>query len=120
MEGVEYFAAGLRLVPTGAQLARELELPATDELLWTLRHRDARPRGTFHLRAFTEATSRSERIEVLRRALLPTRRWIVLRYPWASGGPLPLIGAYGVHIARAPGLAARAWWFQRRARRARR
>ena len=117
-QGVEFFAAGLRLVPAGAELARELELPSTDELLWTISHRDTRPRGTFHLQALAGAASGSARMAVLRRALLPTRRWIVRRYPWASAGPLPLVAAYAAHIARLPALAARAWWFRRRARRA--
>jgi hypothetical protein len=119
VQGVEYFAAGLRMVAAGAKLADELELPPTDELLWTILNRADRPRGTFHLRAFAEAATLSRRVELLRRSLLPTRDWILRRHPWASGGRLRLLAAYAMHIAGAPGWAVRAWRFERRARRAR-
>jgi hypothetical protein len=114
----EAFAAGLRLVPRGAALAQDLRLPATDELLWTIAHRDSRPRGTFHLEALRDARSPRARASVLRRALIPKREWIAWQYPWASRGRVHLAVAYGRHLARTPIWAARAWRFRRRARRA--
>jgi hypothetical protein len=112
------FAAGLRLLPRGAAEAERLGLPLTDEEDWTIRHRVARPRGTFHVRALAEAGSLSERASILRRALLPERAWIVLQHPAAAHSTIRLVGAYATHLARAPAWAARAWRFRRKARRA--
>jgi Uncharacterised nucleotidyltransferase len=114
----EAFAAGLRLVPHGRELAAELALPASAELEWTIRHRHIRPRGTFHLQALTEADGLGQRLDVLRRSLLPSRAWIIRQHPWAGDG-VRLIAAYGFHLMRAPAWAARAWLFRRQARRAR-
>lgn len=113
------FAAGLRSVPAGAALARELELPATDQLQWSVIHAADRPRGTFHLQALAEARGLFARAEVLRRSLLPPRKWIVWQHPWARRGGVRLVAAYGLHLMRAPAWSARAWRFRRRARRAR-
>jgi hypothetical protein len=112
------FAAGLRQLPQGAALARRLCLPATDELQWAITHRDRRPRGTFHLHAFSQATTIGERASLLRRSLLPNSRWIAWQYPWARDRGVRLIGGYVVHLVRTPFWAARAWQFRRRARRA--
>lgn len=117
VQATEAFAAGLRLVPPGAALARDLGLPAAGELEWTIAHRDARPRGTFHLRAFAQAPTLRERASVLRRSLLPRREWMDWQYPWARAGGARLVVAYGVHLLRAPLWAARAWRFRRRASR---
>jgi Uncharacterised nucleotidyltransferase len=114
----EAFAAGLRLVPAGAALARQLRLPPADPLLWAIAHRDTRPRGTFHLDAFAQASSLRERTDVLRRALLPSPAWIRWEYRWAGEGRARPLVAYIIHIGRAPFWAARAWRFRRRARRA--
>ena len=116
---VEAFAAGLALVPAGAALARELRLPAADRLLWEIAHRDARPRGTFHLDAFAHAATQRERIDVLRRSLFPRRAWIAWEYPWARGRPIRMAAAYVRHVARAPAWALRAARYRRRARRRR-
>jgi hypothetical protein len=110
------FAAGLRLVPPGAALARDLALPPTDELQWAIANRNVRPRGTFHLRAFAEARTLPQRASVLRRSLLPRREWIAWQYPWARAGGVRLLAAYGLHLMRAPVWAAAAWRFRRRAR----
>jgi Uncharacterised nucleotidyltransferase len=112
------FATGLRLLPEGAAEASRLELPSTAELDWTIRHRSARPRGTFHIQALAEASGLGERLRILRLALLPARTWIRYEYRWARHGRLRLIAAYAVHLARAPGWAARACLFRWRARRA--
>lgn len=118
IDATEAFAAGLRLLPEGAALAARLALPTTAELDWTIRHRPDRPRGTFHLQALAEATGVRERFRILRRSLLPNRVWIMNQHPWARPGGLRVIAAYGAHLARGPGWAARAWLFHRRARRA--
>jgi hypothetical protein len=112
------FAAGLRLLPQGAAEAARLGVPRTDEEDWAIRNRAARPRGTFHVRALEQATTASERLGILRRALFPDRAWVVLQHPAAGQSTLRLIGAYAAHLARAPAWAIRAWLFGRRARRA--
>src|SRR5262249_58494084 len=55
VDGTLAFAAGLRLVPAGADLARELGLPPSDEVTWAILTRKERPRGTFHLDALVRA-----------------------------------------------------------------
>jgi hypothetical protein len=116
IEATPAFAAGLRLLPAGADLADQLALPDTPELSWQIRHRKSRPRGTYHLRALAEARGVRARLNVLRRSLFPTRRWIVVQFPWASEGRFRLIAAYTAHLARTPLWAARAWRFRRRAK----
>jgi hypothetical protein len=114
LQAVEAFAAGLRLVPGGDLLARRLELPAAESLLWQIAHRGERPRGTFHMQAFTEARGLIERIKLLRRSLLPKRAWIVWEHPQAARSRVRLFAAYCAHILRAPAWATRAWRFRRR------
>jgi hypothetical protein len=118
IEATRAFAAGLRLLSRGAAEAARLGLPVTAEEDWTIRHRAARPRGTFHIRALAEAGSVSDRLRILRRALLPNREWIVHQHPAAQHSTARLIGAYAVHLARAPAWAARAWLFRQKAKRA--
>jgi hypothetical protein len=115
VRATEAFAAALRLLPAGVILADELALPHAETLLWRIAHHDERPRGVFHLQAFTDASSLRERIVVVRRSLLPTRAWIVWERPWAAMGRLRLLAAYAMHIVRAPVWAARAWAFRREA-----
>lgn len=115
---VATFAAGLRLAPAGATLARDLALPPTDEATWEIENRDLRPRGTFHLRAWREAGGFRERVGILRRSLLPSPDWIRAEYPGAGRGTRRLLLAYARHFARTPAWAFKAWRFRRRARRA--
>jgi hypothetical protein len=112
------FAAGLRLLPSGVAIAVELALPETAELDWEILHREARPRGAFHLQALAQARGWREHASVLRRSLIPSREWIIWEFPSAAGGTLRLLAAYVWHLLRAPAWAARAWRFRRRARRA--
>ena len=70
------------------------------------------------LEALAEAGGLGDRLAILRRALLPSRAWIMHEHAWARTGRLRLIAAYAWHLARAPAWAARAWRFRRRARRA--
>jgi hypothetical protein len=118
IDAVEAFAAGLRLLPQGEAEAARLGLAAPAELDWKIQHRWSRPRGTFHLEAMTEANGLGERLQILRRSLLPRHAWITYEHPWAQGGRVRVIVAYGLHLARAPVWAARAWIFTLRARRA--
>ena len=118
LEATRNFAAGLRLVPNGADVADELGLPPTDELDWAIRHRDLRPRGTFHFQALARARGARARADVLRRSLLPSREWIAWEYPWAHRSRARLVAAYGAHLLRAPLWAARAWRYRSRERRA--
>lgn len=113
----EAFAAGLRLSRRGTEVARRLELPATDLLDWMITHRGERPRGTLHLQALAEAQSPRDVLDVLRRSLLPRRAWIIYEHPWARPGGLRVLAAYGVHLAKTPVWAARAWRFRRRSAR---
>jgi hypothetical protein len=112
------FSAGLRLLPSGASMARELGLPPAPELEWQILNRTSRPRGTFHLQAIARATGFREHIDVLRRSLLPKRRWIETEFPWARRSTPLLLLAYARHVLRAPIWAARAWRFRTDARRA--
>lgn len=114
LEATEAMAGGLRLLPAGAVLADRLGLPPAEAVLWELAQRDARPRGTFHLQALREARTLSERLYVLRRALLPSRAWIVWEHPGAARSPIRLALGYAVHLARTPAWALRAYRFQRR------
>jgi hypothetical protein len=108
------FAAGLRLVPDGEQLANALRLPDDPTFDWEIRHLDERPRGAFHVQAFREAGGPRERLRLLRRALLPNRRWLTVEYAWAQKSPLHLAAGYLLHLVRTPLWAARAWAFRRR------
>jgi sarcosine oxidase gamma subunit len=118
IDATDAFAAGLRLVSEGAEMAERLALGSTAELDWKIRHRHARPRGTFHLQALADARGARERVGILRRSLLPSQAWIKHQHPWARAGGLRVIAAYGAHLARAPGWAVDAWLFRGRARRA--
>ena len=112
------FAAGLRLVPDGVALAQELDLPAEVGLEWEIAHRAERPRGTFHVEALRRAGGIHERGRLLRKALLPNRRWLAIEYHWSERGGLWLALAYALHLARTPVWGVKAWTYRRRARRA--
>jgi hypothetical protein len=116
LQAVEWFAAGVRLVPDGRLLARRLGLPVDEAAHEKMALRAMRPGGTFHLRAFSEAPGFRQRLQVLRRALLPKQAWIVWHYPWATTSRGRLVAAYGAHILHVPLMAARAWRFSRRER----
>jgi hypothetical protein len=118
VDAVDAFAAGLRLVPEGARLAAALELPETSGFEWEMRHRDERPRGTFHLRAFADAAGWRERLALLRRALVPSREWLEYEEPRARDSSLWLAIARLKHLLRTPAWALRALVYRRRARRA--
>jgi hypothetical protein len=119
IDALDSFAAGLRLNPTGAHAAVSLGLPATPELDWEVRNLAARPRGRFHLHALRAARTTPARLAIVRRALLPSREWIVRDYRWAWRGGVTLWLAYLLHILRAPLWALRAAGFARRRGRSR-
>jgi hypothetical protein len=118
VKGEAPFAAGLRLLRSGAELAGQLHLPPTPQLEWEIQHRESRPRGTFHLQAMANARGPRERLNVLRRSLLPTPQWIRWQFSWAARHSWLLPVAYARHLLRAPLWAARAMRYWRRARRA--
>ena len=60
----------------------------------------------------------AERVRAVRRALLPSRAWILFQYPAAQRGGVWLIAARAHHLLRAPLWAARALRYRREARRA--
>jgi hypothetical protein len=118
VDALPHFAAGLRLVTEGRELVASLHLPVTEAVEWEIGHRAERPRGAFHVDAFGSAESMRERFGLARRALFPSRQWLVVEYHWAARGPLRLALGYALHMARAPGWAIQVWSFRRRARRA--
>jgi hypothetical protein len=117
IEATDAFAAGLRLVEPGVELAQRLGLPATTRLDWELRQA-VRPRGRSHLQAFLQASDLRTRANVARRALLPHPRWIARQYAWAHDRRGRLFAAYLLHLARSPAWAIRALRFHRREKRA--
>ena len=119
IEATEAFAAGLRMVEPGVELAKTLELPPTSRLDWEVRQ-SARPRGRFHLQAFLQAPNLRTRAHVLRRALFPHPRWMVRQYPWAQDRRARMFAAYLLHLARSPAWALRALLFRHRESRAER
>ena len=118
LEAVPAFSAGLRRLPEGELLAEQLGLPSAAELDWEIRNREARPRGTFHVRALSEAKGVREPAAILARALFPTPNWMRRRYDWASWSRGRLVLAYLFHLVHAPGMALRARRFVSEARRA--
>jgi hypothetical protein len=115
---IEPFATGLQLVAPSAALIEELHLPSATAAVWDAEHRDEFPRGLYFLEA-TRRAKGTERLHLVRRALLPSARWIVYTYRLGDEpGRLRLLAAYAQHLARAPVWAARAAWFSRRRRRA--
>jgi hypothetical protein len=112
--GGEAFAAGLRLLPRGAKLADRLGLGSAERTLWAIANRDSRPRGTFHLDALAEARSAREKVDIIRRALLPSRAWLSWEMRWATRSHAHLALAYLMHIVRAPLWAVRALRYGRR------
>ena len=118
VQASEAFAFGLRLVPAGAELAQELNLPAADHLEWEMLHSDVRPRGTFHLQALMDAPSLLDAARALRRALLPSRAWIVWQDPRAERSRAWLLAARARHLLRTPVWAMRALRYWRKRRRA--
>ena len=119
VDALQAFAAGLRLLPPGADLASELELPPTPELDWMIRHRVKRPVGALHLQALEELGGFRERLSVVRRSVVPPRSWIVAQYRWVRRPRgLRFVAAYALHIARLPVWVVRAGRFRVYARRA--
>lgn len=109
----EAFATGLRLVESGAELARRLDLPPTDAMHWAVAHQHLRPRGAFHWQAFIEAHGVRARLNVLRRSLFPTRTWILWEYPRAKRGGVWLWAGYAAHLLRVLGWAAQVARFRK-------
>ncbi len=118
LSATEPLSAGLRLSARGASVAAQLGLRASPGLEWAIRHRESRPRGTFHVRGLIDAHGWRERAGIVRRSLLPRPEWIAAQSPWARRGRRALVAAYALHVVRSPLWALRAWRFDRRSRRA--
>ena len=108
------FAAGLRLVPAGAELAESLDLPPTPALSWALSDPGARPPGTARLEAMQSADGLAGRARIVRRSLFPSRDWISVHFPWAGRSHARMAAAYALHVLRTPVWALRAWHYRRR------
>lgn len=113
---ISTLAAGLRLAPGGSEMARRLGLPPTPRLTWTIMQRDSRPRGTFHLASFQQASGWRSRLDVVRRSLLPPSAWVSRQFPWARRSRVTMAAGYAMHMLRAPLWTARAMRFDRLAR----
>jgi hypothetical protein len=106
IRATEAFAAGLQQVPAGQEVARALGLPELSQLGWL--PLQERPRGAYQVRALAKADSAPARVRIVRAALLPPSNWILGEYPWARRWRPLQLGAYAIHMARAPLWAARA------------
>jgi hypothetical protein len=93
----ESFAAGLRLLPEGRELAGRLGVrtPASAEVLL---HASTVPQGALFLEALRSAESARERSRLLGRALLPSRRYMRALSPLARRGRIGLGAAYLVRL----------------------
>ena len=118
VEATEAFAAGLRLVEPGAELAQSLELPSTNRLDWELRQAaESAWALPFAGSLGGAAPSARGRMSCAVRCF-PTRAGSVEQYPWAREGRGRMPAAYLLHIARSPAWALRAGLFRLRQRRA--
>jgi hypothetical protein len=97
VDAEESFAAGLRLLPEGRELADRLALrtPASPEVL--LRASTV-PQGALFLDALRSAESARERSRLLGRALVPSRRYMRALSPLARRGRIGLGAAYALRL----------------------
>ena len=95
----EMFAAGLRILPRGRELAERLQLapPVTVDVL--LRSGGA-PDGAVFLDHLAATTSWSGRARLLGRALVPDASYMRNHHPLAARGRAGLAAAYGVRLGR--------------------
>lgn len=112
---LEPFSTGLQLAGLSAALIEDLQLPSAGEMLWDAQHRYEFPRGIYFLEAIREETGLA-RLQVLRRALLPSPRWIAHNFRLSEPSIPRLAIAYARHLLRAPVWAVRAARFSRRRR----
>jgi hypothetical protein len=97
IDAEESFAAGLRLLPEGRELAGRLGMraPASAEVLL---HARTVPHGALFLEALRSAECMRERSRLLARALVPSRRYMRALSPLARRGRVGLGAAYAVRL----------------------
>lgn len=93
VDALEGFATGLRMCPPGATLADELDLPTPSSVRLALL-RGHGPGTAQGIETLARATGLRARARILLRALIPARRYLRVRYPWAARGPGWLALAY--------------------------
>ncbi len=108
------FAAGLRVDPRGAELARRLGI-GEGSARWRLLASGAESFGAERMLRWSETASRRERARLAWHALFPPRSQMRIFYPAASGGAA-LARSYVHHAARTPFRAVQAWRAIRRSR----
>ena len=98
----EAFAAGLRLSPAGAGMARELGLPAVRSPQLRLMAGD-QPPGSFGMLRVLEAAGGRARLRAVRSELFPAPAFM------RASSPLARHGRMGLGLAYPARIAARAW-----------
>ena len=106
------FAAGLRLLPPGQQLARELDLPTEVPMEAALRSHGGAPPFAVGIDWLARAPGFKGKLALVGRKLVPPPAFMRSWKPLARGGPLGLAAAYvwrpfWVAWRRVPALAAR-------------
>lgn len=116
IDAIEAYAAGLRVVERGRDLATELGLVPPRDVALILRTRSAPPEA-LQIQNFLETHSLRGRLQLIGRKLWPTTTYMVRRVPGARSGSAALLLA---RLRRAAGLPSRlsvALWNWNRARR---
>jgi hypothetical protein len=111
------FAAGLRLLPPGERLARELDLPTEVPMEAALRNRGGAPPFAVGIEWLARAPGLRGKLALVGRKLVPPPAFMRSWTPLARGGPLGLAAAYvwrpfWVAWRVIPALVA--WWRARR------
>lgn len=115
LEAIEPFAAGLRLVPPGAELADRLELPRTAGMRWALSAQTPPP-GAMRMHEFAGARGLMAKLRYVATALLPPPSYVRALYPEARRSTWALVAAYVRRPLAAVRAAPAAWRALRRAR----
>jgi hypothetical protein len=116
LDAAEAFAAGLRLLPEGRQVAEELELPPPSSVEIELKAGADAPLAA-SLEWLAVAPGWRARLALLRDLLVPSAAWVRQSYPFARRGRRALVAAYLFRLLRIPRYGAQAVVAWRRARR---
>jgi hypothetical protein len=109
----ETFAAGLRLSPAGAALARRLELPTRRPVAVTLRSHGAPPLSVGIEWMFSTPGDRDRKLHLVLRKIVPPPQFLRAWTPLAQHGRIGLAAAYvwrAVWVLWRSGPALWAWW----------
>lgn len=116
LEAVPAFAAGLRLVPEGAEVADRLGLPRTTSPEIALRSAAAPP-TSLGFEWLARVPGFRGKVVLLVRKVVPPRAFMEAWSPRARRGPLHLAAAYlyrPLYLLAHAGPGLRAWWRARR------